>query len=79
MIKQAQIAGFTLAEIVELFGLWERHELSDERIVTRLLEKQHSIAQRIAELEQIQCYIVDKIQFYQRATPTINASEGEMS
>lgn len=65
MIKHAQAAGFTLTEISDLFGLWESNQLSDKQIVQHLREKHHHIAEKIAELQQIEHYILDKIQMYE--------------
>jgi DNA-binding transcriptional MerR regulator len=65
MIKHAQAAGFTLTEISDLFALWERDQLSGERIVQHLREKQQHIAEKIAGLQQIERYILDKIQMYE--------------
>ncbi|MBC8163168.1 MAG: MerR family transcriptional regulator [Roseiflexaceae bacterium] len=62
MIRRAQSAGFSLAEIAELFDLWDSERLSDDLIVAHLREKQQQIARKIAELEQIQQYLADKIQ-----------------
>lgn len=65
MIKRAQAAGFTLTEISELFVLWERNQLSDARVVVYLHEKRQHIAEKIVELEQIEQYIIKKIQLYE--------------
>lgn len=64
MIRQAQAAGFTLTEIVELFTLWERNALDTDQIIRRLTEKQEQIATKIAELEAIQAYIAAKLDQY---------------
>jgi DNA-binding transcriptional MerR regulator len=66
MIKHAQAAGFSLTEIGELFGMWQQNQLTDDLIVARLREKQQQIAGKIAQLEQIQHYITDKIQQFER-------------
>jgi MerR family Zn(II)-responsive transcriptional regulator of zntA len=66
MIKHAQAAGFTLTEIGDLFRLWEQNELSNDLIVARLREKHDHIASKITELEQIQRYIQNKIELYER-------------
>lgn len=62
LIKHAQTAGFSLREIRELFGLWHGKQLTDDLIITHLQHKQQHIAGKIAELEQIQRYLADKIQ-----------------
>jgi DNA-binding transcriptional MerR regulator len=66
MIKLAQAAGFSLAEIVELFALWDENQLTDELILAHLREKRQHIANKIAELEQIQRYVTDKIRQMER-------------
>jgi MerR family Zn(II)-responsive transcriptional regulator of zntA len=64
LIKQAQGAGFSLSEIVELFELWDKAQLDDEQIVALLRAKRDQIAHRIAELEQIQRYLDLKLRQY---------------
>ncbi len=64
MIRQAQTAGFTLAEIQELLILWGTDQLSDDLIAARLREKQLQIAAKIAELTQIERHIAEKLDRY---------------
>jgi DNA-binding transcriptional MerR regulator len=68
LIRRAQAAGFTLTEIEELFALWDQQQLDDQEIMQRLQAKYAQISDRIAELQQIQHYIADKLAQYQ-ATP----------
>ena len=63
-VKQAQGAGFSLSEIVELFGLWDKAQLDSEQIVGFLRAKRNQIAHRIAELEQMQRYLDEKLRQY---------------
>lgn len=65
LIKQAQGAGFSLSEIVDLFGLWDKEQLDDEQIVAFLRAKRNQIAQRIAELERMQHYLDQKLRQYE--------------
>lgn len=69
MIELAQTAGFALSEIAELFGLWEQNQLGDDLILARLREKQQQIARKIAELAQIQSYVLDKIEQLEQQVP----------
>ena len=64
-VKQAQGAGFSLSEIVELFELWDHAQLDDKQIVAFLRGKQAQIAHKIAELEQVQCYLAQKLRQYE--------------
>lgn len=64
MIRQAQGAGFTLHEICALLALWDRDALPDTQIVAHLEEKRQQIAARIAELQQMEHYLAEKIRQY---------------
>lgn len=64
MIRHAQAAGFTLAEIRDLLGLWERNELSDDHIVAHLRAKQRQILAKIAQLDHVHQYIASKLEQY---------------
>jgi DNA-binding transcriptional MerR regulator len=75
MIKLAQAAGFSLAEIVELFALWDENRLTDELILAHLREKRQHIANKIAELEQIQRYVTDKIRQMERDLHATDAAD----
>ncbi|MBL8165485.1 MAG: MerR family transcriptional regulator [Anaerolineae bacterium] len=61
LIKATQAAGFTLAEIVELFRQWESNQLTDERIALYLQKKCDEIAVKIAELQAVQRYLEAKL------------------
>lgn len=61
IIRHAQAAGFRLSEIRYLLGLWQREQLTHELVISYLHDKQRQIAGKIAELEQIQGYLADKI------------------
>jgi DNA-binding transcriptional MerR regulator len=65
LVKQAQAAGFALGEIGELLGLWDNAQLDDERIVATLRAKRAQVAHKIAELEQIQRYLDEKLRQYE--------------
>jgi DNA-binding transcriptional MerR regulator len=73
MIRLAQAAGFSLAEIVEIFALWDERRLSDELVLSHLRMKQQQIAAKIAELEQIQRYVGDKIAQMERGRAELGA------
>jgi DNA-binding transcriptional MerR regulator len=75
MIKLAQAAGFSLAEIVELFALWDENRLTDELILAHLREKRQHIANKIAELEQIHRYVTDKIRQMERDLHATDAAD----
>jgi MerR family Zn(II)-responsive transcriptional regulator of zntA len=68
LIKGAQAAGFTLAEIVDLFKEWEANALTDDRIEVYLREKCAQIAAKVAELQQVQRYLEEKICTVTKAT-----------
>ncbi|MDX1993363.1 MAG: heavy metal-responsive transcriptional regulator [bacterium] len=61
LIKGTQAAGFTLSEIAMLFDRWEANQLSQEDIVAYLTEKCQQIEAKIAELQQVQQYLENKI------------------
>ncbi|MCG8351054.1 MAG: hypothetical protein MI924_25065 [Chloroflexales bacterium] len=45
----------------------EQNQITDDLFVARLHEKQQQIAGKIAQLEQIQHYITDKIRQFERS------------
>jgi MerR family transcriptional regulator, copper efflux regulator len=57
IIKKMQAAGFTLAEIKELFRAYEAHELPLQKLVDLFLQKMKEIDRKHAELEQIQMHL----------------------
>ncbi len=61
LIKGTQAAGFTLNEIGMLFERWEANELTSREIAAQLTEKCNEIAAKIAELQQVQVYLEQKI------------------
>jgi DNA-binding transcriptional MerR regulator len=62
LVKGTQAAGFSLSEIAELFDRWENNELNDAEIAARLQEKSAQVARKIAELQQVQQYLEQKLQ-----------------
>jgi len=61
LIKGAQAAGFTLSEIAMLFDRWAEAQLTDEEITRHLHNKCNQITAKIAELQQVQRYLEQKI------------------
>lgn len=60
-LKAVQAAGFTLAELKELVAAYDSGELTDQKQIGFLSQKIDEIGQRIAELEQIQTHLINKL------------------
>jgi MerR family transcriptional regulator, copper efflux regulator len=61
IIKEAQAAGFTLAEIKELDNICKAGELADEETAIFFQRKIAKVGEKIAELRHIQAYLKSKL------------------
>lgn len=73
LIKQGQAAGLTLAEIANWIDAWETDQLTFEEKEAFFLRKVQTLESRIAQLEGVKTYLVDKI----RTMAELHAAELE--
>ena len=76
MIKHAQAAGFTLAEIRTLLEEWDAGKLTSREQVNYIQQKVTEITEKIAELEQIRKYLLSKLERLHLA-PSLSQCETE--
>jgi MerR family transcriptional regulator, copper efflux regulator len=67
MIKQGQMAGFTLAEISMLIEAWEAGELGSKEQIIYIEQKVAEINAQIAGLEAIRTYLMEKLSRLRKA------------
>jgi DNA-binding transcriptional MerR regulator len=61
LIKQAQATGFTIAELKELAEAYDAGSLTNDQQVISLRRKVEAISRQIAELEQLQTTLLNKL------------------
>ncbi len=66
-LKEVQAAaGFTLAELKELAKVYDRGELTTQKETAFLQRKIDALGKKIAELEQVQTYLINKLALVHR-------------
>ncbi len=60
-IKQAQLAGFTIAELKELAAAYDTGSLTTQQNMAYLQRKIDEVGRKIAELERLQTYLTLKL------------------
>ncbi len=61
MIRRAQTAGFSLAEIGSLMSAWDAGELTAADQIVHIGHKIEEISRTIAELTRVKAYLTEKI------------------
>jgi DNA-binding transcriptional MerR regulator len=66
-LKEVQAAaGFTLSELKELAKVYDRGELTTQKETAFLQQKIDAVGKKIAELEQVQTYLINKLALVHR-------------
>ena len=67
MIKEVQAAGFTLAEFKELDRICQTGEMVTQKAAVFMRQKIEAVSAKIAELERVQGYLINKLAEMQQA------------
>lgn len=74
-IKQAQLAGFTIAELKELAEAYDAGELTTQKNMDYLQRKIDDVGRKIAELERLQTYLTHKLATMQQKKEVVSAEQ----
>jgi MerR family transcriptional regulator, copper efflux regulator len=75
LIKQAQLAGFTIAELKELAAAYDAGSLTAQQNMAYLQRKIDDIGRKIAELERVQTYLTHKLAAMQQKEAVVSAQQ----
>jgi MerR family transcriptional regulator, copper efflux regulator len=70
LIKEGQLAGFTVAELKEVIDLDETSTLSHERQASFIRQKIESVKRKIGRIELFRTYLVNKLALLEQKSPS---------